>query len=286
MQYQRYQERGWVKSQGEPFEGKTLRIFDQGHTMHARWAKYAQDIGILRGYWNCTNPLCNAFDDSGTLNADKAQQIVKYGYKSVPRVFGKDNVIGCFKPIKCKCGCSSFEYQEIDVIDKEMNFAGHCDMVFDFSNLDPTKYDGIKKTFNFDDLPKLPIVIDMKTINDYGYSKILKSGPSNTYKIQLTIYCNVLPVEYAVLLYQNKNSAETAIYQIEKNSDTIFAKIKNQAITMNQMADKKLLPPPRPDSKDSYECDKCAFKNTCHASKVWEDPKLDQKRKQFYGNLI
>ena len=33
--------------------------------MHARWAKYFQDIGVLRGYWSCRNQCCHLWDDKG-----------------------------------------------------------------------------------------------------------------------------------------------------------------------------------------------------------------------------
>lgn len=284
MQYQRYQQRGYLSVEGEKFEGKQLRVFDQGHTMHDRWAEYAEDMGILRGYWNCKNTLCMAFDQSGNLDAQIAKEIADSGYKKMrPRVYGKDNIIGCFKPEKCKCGCSKFEYEEVDIIDEELNFSGHCDMIFDFSRIKPEKYEGIKKTFKFDDLPKNPIVVDMKTINEFGYKKLISQGPSLKYMIQLTIYANVLPVDYGILIYQNKNTAETAVYQIDKNSDTVYDKIKKQAKAMNEMVQKKMLPPPRYE-KDSYDCDGCSFKKICHASKVWDDPKIEQKKKDFYGN--
>jgi hypothetical protein len=57
-QYQRYTDMGLINVQKEAVEPKSIRIFDTGHSMHARWAQYFEDIGVLRGVWECTNPDC------------------------------------------------------------------------------------------------------------------------------------------------------------------------------------------------------------------------------------
>lgn len=65
MQYQRYVERGYIQVAPEAHEAKTVRIFDTGHTMHARWAKYWEELGVLRGIWECNNPCCGLWDNDG-----------------------------------------------------------------------------------------------------------------------------------------------------------------------------------------------------------------------------
>jgi hypothetical protein len=285
MQYFRYVEKGYIQISVEEFDSKTIRIFDTGHTMHSRWASYSEDIGILRGYWICTNPMCRIIDDEGKLIKNISNDIIS-SQTEKPRMYGKKDPLGCFKPEKCICGNNVFEYREIDVSSKELNFYGHADMVWDFSKFNPEKYNGFKKGFNMELLPKNPVVVDMKTINDYGYKKVLQSGPDLKYKIQLTIYANLLPVEYGLLIYENKNSSEVAPYKIDKSTDNIFAQIKKQAISMNEMVPLKLLPPPRPLDQDDIECRKCPFAQVCHKSKIWSDKDLVQKRKSFYGNLM
>lgn len=255
MQYLRYAERGYIKVVEEDFPPKLIRLFDKGHNMHERWAKYAEGIGILRGYWRS----------------------IETG-----KIYGKDDPLGCFKPdIKDE----HFEYMEVSVKNEEMNFSGHADMIWDFSNFKENKFEGVDNQFSIDLLPKKPIVVDMKTCNDRKFDRLLKTGPSLDYKVQLTIYANILPVEYGLLIYENKNDSNIAAYKITKNPK-MYETIRSQALTMNEMVDKKLLPPPRPESKDNYECSNCPFKQMCHSSKIWDDPNLEDKRKKFYKNLM
>lgn len=279
-QYQRYEEKGLLKVEKEDMEPKTLRIFDTGHSMHARWAKYFEEIGVLRGYWECSNPFCGNYDDSGNVKADVTT-------KSKPRFFGKDNIIGCFKPEKCNCGNKDFEYHEITVHNDEFNFHGHCDQILDFSKFDPSVFEKgnpVEVLFKVSDLPKKPIVLDMKSINSFGFKSKLEKGPSLVYRTQLVIYCNILDLEYGVLIYENKDDSSTKIYKVDRNPD-MWEIIKSQAKKLNLMASDTLLPPPRPTSKEEYDCRYCEFKSICHKSKVWDDPELAEKRLKFYGIL-
>ena len=277
MQYSKYSEMGIIDVPEEQFAPKQIRIFDNGHSMHDRWVEYAEKCGILRGRWICSNSFCSKFDKNG--NFDNSRELDR------SRMYGGDDLLGVFKPEKCVCGCNKFIYQEISVDSEELNMHGHADMIWDFSNFDVSKYEEFIP-INVSELPKKPIVVDMKSIKNQKFSQLSNFGPSLEYQIQLTIYANLLPVEYGLLVYENKDNQETAVFQIDKNTETIFNQIKKQAIQMQKISDKKLLPPPRPGSKDSYECSYCPFKKLCHKSSVWKDPDLDQKRKSFYGNLL
>lgn len=254
MQYQRYVDRGYLTVEGETLNSQKLRLFDKGHNMHERWASYAADIGILRGYWYCIE---------------------------TKETIGLDDPLGSFRPKDEK----HYIYNEVTVADKELNFSGHADMIWDFSNFDPEKYKDVQKSFNIDLLPSNPIVVDMKTCNDSKYKSLLKQGPSLPYRVQITIYANILPVDYGLLIYENKNDSSTASYKITKNPD-IYDIIRKQAIAMNEMVEHKLLPPPRPESKDTYSCRYCEFSKLCHSSKIWTDPLLNEKRIKFYDKLL
>jgi hypothetical protein len=107
------------------------------------------------------------------------------------------------------------------------------------------------------------------------------------YRVQLTIYANLLDCEYGLLIYENKNNSDTASFKIERNSDTIFATIERQALKLNELAKFKKLPPPRPADKDDWECKDCPFATLCHKTGgAWDDPKLKDRRKVFYGKLL
>ena len=284
MQYLRYEERGFLKSKSSEIESKLGRLFDKGHNMHERWTNYFEDIGVLRGIWECTNPMCrNMLDDGGGLSPTAHFELEKLPR---PRRFGHDDKIGCFKPDKCDCGNTNFKYQEVVVRDKELNLYGHADMILDFSNFNSERFAGTSLAFNVDHLPTTPVVVDMKTANDYRFQQLMRSGPGLDYRIQLVVYANILDLDYGVLIYENKNNSALAAYKIDKDTDLIFSQIKQQAETMNNMTDLKLLPPPRPAEKADYECSHCSFKHICHGSKIWDDPNLHTKRKNFYGTLL
>lgn len=326
MQYQRFADDPSIEGielTSEPLESNTMRLFDTGHSMHARWAKYWEEIGVLRGIWECNNRLCRAFDDDGNfLGIDRAKEI-REKYKEVatedsdylhnlpedkrkeeaklrssifPRKKGYENKIGIFKPKKCNCGCEEFTYHEINVRDEELNVFGHADLILDFSNFDVDKYSShgehnsnaniVDRTFDPKDLPSSPIVVDMKSINDRGFKNLKENGPSLKYKVQLVSYCNILDLEYGIIIYENKNDSQTMSFKISRSEDREWPMIHKQIRLMNKMYESKLLPPPRPLRKDSYDCKYCDFKNVCHNSKIWNDPDLNEKRIKFYDTLI
>lgn len=290
-QYQRYEEQGLFKCEKEDIDPKTVRIFDTGHSMHARWSSYFEQIGVLRGVWECANPCCHLWDEDGNYSPDILQRdglkVTEVIANFKPRIYGLLDKIGCFKPKYCICGNKEFHYHEVTVSDKELNFHGHCDQILDFSNFDPSIYktgNPVDILFKMEDLPKKPIVLDMKSINDFSFKSKLNEGPSLIYRTQLVIYCNILDLEYGVLIYENKNDSATKIYKIEKDVE-MWNVIRKQALALNNMNSDQLLPPPRPTSKEDFDCRYCEYQSICHKSKIWQDPDLMQKRLKFYGIL-
>lgn len=266
QQYKHLAHEGFMKVEPVIHSSKMQRLFDKGHNMHHRWQQfYFADMGILKGYWKC--PSCG-------------------------KVYGKEETLGVFSPEKCeKCGFKGkFNYLEIDVLDDEMNIAGHADIILDFSRFDPDRYKGVRSAFNPEHLPKKPIVVDMKTIGSMQWNKKLKQyGLHKEYLIQITIYCHILDCEYGVVIYENKDNSDACAYKVPRN-DELFKKIKEQTVIMKKLADRTvdgkrlpLLPPPKPLEKSDYECSNCEFASLCHKSKIWDDPELVEKRKSFYG---
>ena len=287
MQYKRYAAMGLIKEDSEEFDSKMLRLFETGHHTQSRWEKYFTDMGILRGIWACANPFCSKFDENSKYTSEEGS--------GKSRIYGLDDKLGCFKPEKCDCGCERFFYDELSVGDKELNLYGHSDMVLDYSRFDPEKYKGVLQTFDVLSLPSCPIVADMKTIKAKRFDGMVKFGkpPSFEYQIQLQIYMNMLGCDYGMLIYECKDDSRTAAYKIEKNPDH-WEIIKSQAKKMNEMVIAKkedgtplrILPPPRPRDKTSWECNYCGFNKMCRVSSVWDDPNIDSKRKNFYGDLL
>lgn len=298
MQYQRYNERGWLgEVPEESHQAFLLRVFGNGHSMHDRWRSYFEGLGILKGYWKCMNPTCGFYDDNGNLDKTLSVNDLRADpgrFLRMRREYGRDQLQGSFRPEQCVCGWNKFHYDEISVVDDELNFYGHCDIILDFSRFNPDVIKGIKTDFNFQDLPTKPVVVDMKSINHFDFQDVAKGNPHDYYEVQLMIYANVLQCEYGILIYENKNNQRTASFRIDKHADTKWPQIREQAILMNQMVEVEredgtidhLLPPPRPSVQDSKDCSYCQFKSICHASPIWEDAEFQKKRKEFYGSLL
>ena len=296
MQYQRYAERGLVKVQPASFEAKTVRIFDTGHAMHARWASYWEELGVLRGKWECTNAYCGLWNDNGEYIGDNQScPLVKDEYPGVqktpiikPRIYGHDNKLGAFRPKKCVCGHTDFRYHELTVEDKELNFRGHVDQILDFSNFKGGEIfrqgKPVKVLFKDEDLPTKPIVNDMKSINSFGFKNKLESGVPFYYRVQVNIYIHILDLEYGILYFENKDDCSTKAVHVARDAE-LWEKIKEQASKMNEMVSGHYLPPPRPLSMSDMECRNCEFQSICEASGIWNKPDLNQQRRIFYGDF-
>lgn len=291
MQYELFEEKGLIKGSYEKKSNETLRIFDTGHSMHSRWAHYFAEIGVLRGYWHCKNKSCYLWSDNGKITETNIEDISEFYQKNGSRKYGYDNLIGCLKPQKCVCGCSDFEYHEILVEDKSLNFHGHADQVLDFSNFDASLYktgNPVDVLFDINSLPKKPIVIDMKTINSRDFENKIEYKMHFEYKVQLVIYINILGLDQGVLIYENKDNSRVKIFEIQKNIE-LWKKIQEQASMMKSMIDTKKLPPPRPTLKSCIECRYCPFKSKCHgedgSNSIWDRPDLEELRQKFYGNF-
>lgn len=278
-QYRYYEEQGLIQVEKKIFDPQIQRIFDNGHGMHDRWAKYAEKLNILRGIWQCNNPLCRKFDDNG--NFDNTKEC------STPRRYGEQENLGVFKPEACVCGSSSFHYREIGVNSEELNIKGNVDMILDFSNLRDDVTGELKSLFHLDTWPQTPIVVDMKTANARNFKKVDYEGPHKEYIIQLNIYSNLLGCDYGVIIYECKDNGKINGFKIPRDPE-VFESIKFQSLKMQELAktEPPQLPPPRPLSKDEYECKNCEFKSNCHASKIWQHKNIDRYRQEFYKNLL
>lgn len=295
QQYKHYAWEGMLKVTPNHFDSRMLRLFGKGHNMHVRWTEYFGEIGVLKGFWRCQNQACKMFDDNGKPRVLTQDQICQM-FAGNPRVYGTEEKFGVYEPEKCVCGCTKFEYEELAVVAPELNIYGHCDLIFDCTNLKADRFKGVRETFARKYLPQdgQVVVGDMKTIGSSAWKNQLeRKGPHSYYLVQLTCYVHILGCDYGLLMYENKDNSEMKWYKVERN-DEWWEDICWQAKTMQDMAKSTdangkpapKLPPPRPTAKSSYDCKNCDFKAICHASPVWDKPNLKDMRKQFYKRLL
>lgn len=262
QQYKHFVQLGYVDATEENHSSQMARLFETGHATQARWEIYFDEIGILRGLWKCT---------------------------SCKHMHGTEETLGIFNPGGCeKCDAKApLRYCEVSVIDEELNFSGHADCILDFSRFDPSKYEGVRQHFNMKTLPKRPVVVDMKTCNEWSWKKQVQSqGVHKKYRIQILIYAHILDCEYGVVIYENKNNSAASAFKVERN-DELFDTIRWQAKAMQELSKRKKLPPPKPADKESKECNYCDFRSICYTSPIWENEEaLTEKRVRFYKNLL
>ncbi|HUS49885.1 MAG TPA: hypothetical protein VMZ91_06950 [Candidatus Paceibacterota bacterium] len=287
QQYKHYAQLGYIKVKPILLDSQKIRLFDKGHNMHERWAKYYEEIGILRGRWKCANKSCLAFDDNGNFIFDKNDSLKDIIRSNKSRVYGSEELQGVFKPLECVCGCKNFIYLEIPLSSEEMNIKGSADLLLDFTNFHEEKFKEVNLAFNSKFFPKGVVVADMKTCNEWMFKNKISKEAHKEYIIQIIIYIHLLHCEYGILMYECKNNSNMIWYKVERN-DEIFETIKWQAKIMLSMAEneKKQLPPPRPESKTCFECKSCDFSSICLKSNIWKDSNLNEKRQKFYRNLL
>lgn len=283
----------------EELEGSKVRLFNLGHSLHAELQNYFVEKNIARGYFECSNKLCKLWDENGVFRDDpiKREELIKSNHYG--RIFGKENKIGIKKPEKCKCcGNKTFFYHEIQVLDRDygLNLKGNADMVVDLSDFNPDIFNDGKKVaqmFDIKYLSKTPFIVDFKTCGSRKF-KTLKDlpndrsgrGQSGMYRSQMQLYMQLLDLPSAVLLYYEKDTSEFFPFIIDRNEED-WNQLKKQLEMMNRMyaSNPPKLAPPKYES-DSYHCRYCDFRSKCHESPIWQNPKLQDIQKNFYGHLL
>jgi len=235
--YQYYNEQeSFVIKRSSNLDLRFERIYDNGHSVHARWQKYLDCSNVLRGAWKCTNPKCGA-------------------------IYGDTDRIGIFNPLRTvpdwacsNCGNNKeLRYEEPRVkSDQIYNFDGHCDAIVDLSGTPFARH-------NNQDI----IVVDFKSIKDEYFSEIAESKAKHEHVVQVNIYMWILELHAGVVLYENKNTQAVKEVFIPRD-EQLIEKVKEQAIWMQNVLKKGKLPN-RPDgtSPSRIPCRFCEFIQYC-----------------------
>lgn len=109
---------------------------------------------------------------------------------------------------KCKCGAYNWEYVEIYAYDKEFKMGGHPDGILDVK---PQR-----------------ALLELKTINDGGFTALSFKGPAEYYIWQMNLYMYLLGLKVGHLVYINKSTSEFKEFVI-KFDEGIIKKIKEKA---------------------------------------------------------
>lgn len=211
------------------------RVFDNGHGIHARWQNYLDCAGVLRGFWKCSNPMCE----------------MVFGEEHAP--WGIFNPQRTIKDWACP-GCGNTKkliYEETLVKSEDIyNFEGHCDAIVDLRS----------SPYASNDLTDV-LVVDFKSMKEELFQELVKA--KHEHVIQVHIYMWVLNIHAAVVVYENKNNQ--AIKEIfVPRDEAVIEKIKEEAIWLRNVINERKLPP-KPDgfSMSKFPCRGCEFAKQC-----------------------
>lgn len=209
-----------------PIDAKLQRTFEAGHIFHDRMQRLCAFMGILRGNWIC---------------------------KSCGKVHGANEKMGIFVPHRCdcqsvkdeRCGVDLFEYKEMNIVDNEYNFDGHCDGIIELERGNPeTRY-----------------VIDFKSIKSERFSILNK--PEYKYVVQITIYMWFFGVDQGIIFYENKNDHQVKEFIVPLNQDLVDD-IKTNAKKMMKILEQNKIPSiPRHYEENKSPCRWCGYKGIC-----------------------
>ena len=165
--------------------------FDVGHALHYWWQeRYLGPKQELLGNWKCMAcpcPNCATVLDKILRALSLAEKKEIWNECDVCLGSGRKVTYGLM-PLDCECGTpwqDSICYMELPIINKELNYVGHCDGVLDHKPK--------KRLFEF------------KTISPSEYDK-LKNGPKLDHVIQAHAYMGPLGLDEAIIVYENKGS--------------------------------------------------------------------------------
>jgi len=231
--YQHYNEtEKFYEKKAHEVDCRGERIYDNGHGTHARWQKYLDGAGILRGAWKCGNPCCG-------------------------KVYGAQEPLGIFNPStdsswRCDCKNHILEYQELKVSSgPRYNFEGHVDAIVDAR--------GSPFSTGVEDMDLF--VVDMKTMKDSMFVEL--SEAKREHVVQVHIYMWLLNLRSSVVLYENKDNQAVKEMFVPRD-DALVDRIKRDAEwLLDVIARRKLPPRPAGSSPARFPCKWCEFNRIC-----------------------
>ena len=220
------------------------RIFDNGHSLHARWRVYFERSGAMLGCWKCN--ACQA-------------------------LYGQNKKLGILRPSCCeKCGAADLHYQEVGFRDDETMWGGHVDAVIDVA-----KYRKYQLSFiNSTEMPQQEItnsedkyiVVDFKSMNPRQFRTL--EGPLPDHITQMQIYLYLSGLRYGKFVYEDKATQNVKEFLVTRD-DNLLAVKKEEAIwlkfVVTNVDDKgaRKLPTRAYKERTHRECVRCKFRGHC-----------------------
>ncbi len=238
------------------FDPVLLRCFDNGHKLHDRYKEYLMATGALKGKWMCLNFM--------------AHQVM-------PKVYGGEEKLGVFRPEKCECGSTRFDYVELGLSDGETWWAGHVDAIIDLAKWpgainnmsDPPKTLSEEEShvlINIEPFEERELIIDFKSMSPYLFKDL--KAPKPEHITQMQIYLYLAGLRYGKFIYENKGNQRAKEFLIVRDDEYLKVK-KAEAIELKfQLSNRnshgvRVLPDRGHASRTHQECKDCKFRGHC-----------------------
>ena len=103
-------------------------------------------------------------------------------------------------------------------------------------------------------------VLDIKSMNSMIFRKLLAPKEENVYQIQL--YLHFFNIKKGILLYIDKDQQEMKEFFVDYD-EALCKMLLDKFYTLKDQVEKGLLPPRLEDCPRNWQCNYCAFKDTC-----------------------
>lgn len=137
--------------------------------------------------------------------------------------------------------------KEAPLRDPKLNISGKLDALIKFND----KY----------------YVLEIKSINRYGFDEIIRDGPKEDHVIQLQLYLHFvqnlfkIDAKSGILLYKNKDTSSFYDFQVDYNEMVVRDFFEKLKIVEENIAKGTL--PDRPYERTDWHCQYCDYKETC-----------------------
>ena len=140
--------------------------------------------------------------------------------------------------------------KQVRVEDKELNFSGYADFVWDT---------GEKK-----------IVYEVKSKNSkaFWYMKDKGEGANRHHEMQLWLYLYNLGIEDGRLLYVEKDALSILEYPVQLSDEKLRDEVMEELDILNR-AWKEQLPPPVPEDLIKWKATYCSYHKSCVSQKTY-----------------
>ena len=237
------------------------RIFENGHSTHARFQEHFSRMGIIYGRWKCYN--CHKIMGNGVLQGFPRPSKCEFcSDPKMQKVYDNKGKL-LYGPYPL------FEYRELPVEHDKMKVKGHTDGIL---QLDKSLY-----------------VIDFKTCSQAAFNDVVATNcPMEAHIFQVNIYMYVLGVENGIILYENRNDLRMKEFRLYKDSEVMAEVLKRIILAEKCLAEGTI--PPIPDKLNASAfacagypgCPPCPFFHRCFVAEA----ELAKKREGKYLDFV